>query len=593
MNLFSFIKSRLSILDVINEYVALRKAGIYYKASCPFHAEKTASFTVSPHKEIFYCFGCQTTGDVIAFIAKAENCSQFEAAQHLIDRYSIEVPSDISNEFKGSNNKKYFELYKTVAEWCKAALEKSPEAQAYLLERGFTKELLKQFEIGYFAGGHGAQKSLINFVGGKNFLAGDLIDNHILERGRQVLYSPFEERLIFPIKDHLGRHCGFGGRVFKDRDTRAKYYNSRENEFFIKGSLLFGLDQAKKSIQDKGHVFLVEGYTDCMAMVQYGHNNTVATLGTACSLEHLKVLARHAPLLYVLYDGDEAGKKAILRLAEMCWEVNIEPYVVMMPQGEDPASFLAKGRDLKGAINAAKDIFKFYLDTLGEPFSNLSLGEKLRNTQRLLALFKNIDDHLKRDILLQQASQVLNIPLSSLTHELEQLQSKRDKKYPIDPEAAPQNTTLNEQPAQDLSQISLLEKKLFSVILANVKFLEKTDAVYLIQHFSEPLRTILEKVRKQQVTGGEEARFVDFYDSLPMPEQNIINQLMLECNEEDPTKTFDYLITQFQKQHWKSIVQDIKLKISEAEHSQDDQKVKELLTVFQEFKKRLLNRRVL
>jgi DNA primase len=319
----------------------------------------------------------------------------------------------------------------------------------------------------------------------------------------------------------------------------------------------------------------------------------VATLGTACSLEHLKVLARHAPLLYVLYDGDEAGKKAILRLAEMCWEVNIEPYVVMMPQGEDPASFLAKGRDLKGAINAAKDIFKFYLDTLGEPFSNLSLGEKLRNTQRLLALFKNIDDHLKRDILLQQASQVLNIPLSSLTHELEQLQSKRDKKYPIDPEAAPQNTTLNEQPAQDLSQISLLEKKLFSVILANVKFLEKTDAVYLIQHFSEPLRTILEKVRKQQVTGGEEARFVDFYDSLPMPEQNIINQLMLECNEEDPTKTFDYLITQFQKQHWKSIVQDIKLKISEAEHSQDDQKVKELLTVFQEFKKRLLNRRVL
>jgi DNA primase len=598
MTLFSFIKSRLSILDVIGEYAALKKAGLYYKASCPFHAEKTASFTVSPHKEIFYCFGCQTTGDVISFIARTENCSQFEAAQHLIDRYGLEVPHTIAHEYKEPNGKKrYFELCKTVTDWCRASFEKSSVAQNYFLKRGFNASILKQFEVGYFPGGLHANKDLITFAGTKKFLAADLLDTHILEQGRQVMYSPFEERLMFPIKDHLGRHCGFGGRIFKEQDTRAKYYNSRENEFFVKGSLLFGLDQAKKAIQEKGSVFLVEGYTDCLAMVQHGYPHTVATLGTACTLEHLKILARHTPLLYVLYDGDAAGKNAILRLAEMCWEVNVDLFVVKLPPGEDPASFLANGKDLSAPINAAQDIFMFYVDSLGAPFSTLPLGEKLRSTQRLLGLIKHLDDQLKRDLLLQRASQVLGIPLSSLTQELERLKDARPQptlERQSDPQQAEAKIS-QEGPdgLQKLAKLTLLEKKLFSVIMANIEFLGKTDAVYLIKHFSEPLQSILEKVRTRQSQDGTTVGFVDFFDSLSTIEQQVITQLMLECEEEDPSKTFDHLLTQFQKKHWKSIVQDIKIKINEAEHGHDDQKVKELLATFQEFKKRLLKRGVL
>src|SRR5579859_5964285 len=346
MNLFSFVKSQVFILDVINEYVTVKKAGIYYKGTCPFHSEKTASFTVSPHKEIFYCFGCHATGDVIAFIAQIEHCSQKEAADHLIDRHGIEVPAHISIERETSQEhnqkKRYFELCDLAAEWAHKNLETNPQALSYFTNRGFTKQTLQLFNVGYFAGGQNGIKNLINFVGQHQFLIDDLLEAHILVQGKQVRYSPFEERLLFPIKDNLGRSCGFGGRIFKEGDERAKYYNSHENQFFTKGSLFFGLHMAKQSIQERASAFIVEGYTDCMAMVQHGYSNTIATLGTACTLEHLKILSRYVHTVHVIYDGDQAGQKAMLRLAELCWEVNLELKVVCLPDKEDPASLLTK-----------------------------------------------------------------------------------------------------------------------------------------------------------------------------------------------------------------------------------------------------------
>ena len=168
----------------------------------------------------------------------------------------------------------------------------------------------------------------------------------ILSESKNALYSPFEDRIMFPITDNLGRFCGFGGRTFMPQDERPKYYNSKENNFFTKGSLIFGLNVAKRDIQHKEIVFVVEGYMDCIAMAQHGYTNTVATLGTACTLEHLKQLSRYASYVYVLYDGDAAGQSAILRLTELCWNVNMDLKVIRLPRQEDPASFLAKGKAL-------------------------------------------------------------------------------------------------------------------------------------------------------------------------------------------------------------------------------------------------------
>jgi DNA primase len=203
-------------------------------------------------------------------------------------------------------------------------------------------------------------------------------------RGKSAFFSPFEERIIFPICDHLGRYCGFGGRIFKEHDARAKYYNSKESAHFIKGSLLFGLEQAKKEMQKSGTVFLVEGYTDCITMAQYGYTNTLATLGTACTLEHLSALARYVQRVFVIFDGDKAGNDAIIRLTKLCWQVDMELYVICLPSGDDPASFLSKQNSLEPFIQQAQDIFLFFIKTLGEGFTNQPLANKLARIRQLL-----------------------------------------------------------------------------------------------------------------------------------------------------------------------------------------------------------------
>ena len=353
MNLFNFIKRSVQILDVVNEYTTLKKSGgLYWKSPCPFHQEKTPSFTVSPDKDIFYCFGCNESGDVISFVAKIEKMSPFEAAQYLVEKYNLDVPDSIksnSHQTQELRTEKdsYLALCKLVAKWCHDQLFQYDTALNYVHSRKFNQQIITQFTLGFFPKGNIAIKELLKQAATQGFLTKDFIKAGILFQGRNNLYSPFEGRIIFPIKDHVSRYCGFGGRVFLPDDDRCKYYNSKENQFFQKGNLLYGLDVAKKNIQNDDIAFLVEGYTDCIAMHSYGHKNSIATLGTACTLDHLKKIANYTQQLYVMYDGDNAGQKAILRLTQLCWTIDIEPKVICLPKDSDPASFLHKNQDLK------------------------------------------------------------------------------------------------------------------------------------------------------------------------------------------------------------------------------------------------------
>lgn len=421
MNIFTHLKSHLSIGDVIGQYTTLKRAGLYLKGRCPFHHEKTASFTISPHIGIFYCFGCHETGDVIAFIAKVEQCSQIDAVRFLADRYGIELPDNEAwNKSSTTLDQKthYEHICQAMAEWCHEQLAKTPLILQYLAKRGFNKLSVQTFLVGYLPGGPNAIKQLLFDMKKKNILAQDLLEANILSEGKIALYSPFEDRLLFPIKDALGRVCGFGGRTFKNNDARPKYYNSRESDFFSKGSLLFGLHEAKKTIQETGLVYLVEGYTDCIAMAQHGYSNTVATLGTACTMAHLKLLSRYAHHVSILYDSDAAGKQAILRLAQMCWQANMELQVITLPEGQDPAAFLAEQSNLAPYIAQAQDIFVFFIQSLGDNFSTKPLTQKMTIIRTLLETIKHVQDPLKQDILLQKASQHLEMPVSVLKNEL-------------------------------------------------------------------------------------------------------------------------------------------------------------------------------
>ncbi len=586
MNLFSFIKERVSILDVINEYVTLRKAGGYHKGTCPFHHEKTASFTVSPDKEIFYCFGCHLSGDAISFIAKIENCSQKDAAKLLAEKYSIDLPQNISFELSEKHTEEknhYFSICKAVALWCNEQLLKNPSAQTYFQRREFGKDSFDYFTLGYFPSGNASINDLLYSMKRQSILPRDLIDAHILAEGRTTLYSPFEERLIFPIKDILGRHCGFGGRIFKDHDTRPKYYNSRENEYFIKGSLLFNLDKAKKSIQETGKIFLVEGYTDCMAMTQQGFPNTVATLGTACTIEHLKQLARYAEHIYVVYDNDSAGKQAVLRLTELCWQVNLELKVILLPQGEDPASFFAKKGDMQALIHAAQDIFLFFIDALGQNFISKPLSQKIQITRSFINVIADIADPLKKDILLQKAAKTFDIPFGSLKEELGRTENIFDDRQPT---AARTSNTL-QTPSLSGELVPLLEKRIFCAIMNNMQLFVGESRLRLIKYLPSPLRDILAKLKATKEK-AEEVTFGLFFDTLNELERQYVSKLLLEENEIVDITAFDKLLEQLQKKQWKIIVRDIKIQLARAKQEGDAGKISLILRDLMELQSKLI-----
>ncbi len=591
MSLFNFVKSKLSILDIIGEYVQIKQMGNYWKGRCPFHTEKDASFTVSPDKQIFYCFGCQAGGDLIAFVAKAENLSQIEAVKHLIDQHQLQIPDNIQNGiFKKLNKQKdqkekYFEMCKAVADWAHKKLLTNSTAKKYLTQRRIEQKQLKYFNIGYFGSGLRFINSFVKDMSSLGILVKDLIEGKILMEGKSTLYSPFEERIIFPIKDVMGRYCGFGGRIFKTSDQRAKYYNSKENEWFSKGKLLFGLDLAKKEIQKQSTAFLVEGYTDCIAMIKHGYYNTIATLGTACTKDHLKTICRYTKTLYVLYDGDQAGQKAILRLTQLCWDVSLELQIIKLSPNHDPASFLYDSVDLVPLVNSSCNIFTFFIESLGEDFFKVPLAEKLNLSEKIVQMISKLDDPFKQELLLQKASSIMQIPFQTLKNLFYKQKKGYLKTYDSHPEKL-KNTNKNE------NNVPLLEERIFSAIINNMgkadKFYLKAD---LIPYFSEYIQFLVQKLDNfVKKTDNSKDFFDQFLNNLDEIDKNWVIACSLKFEQNVSQNLFDQLIFHFCKQNWKQIVRDMKTKLSKAKQQNDIKKLKELFMLFSKLKKKIQNR---
>ena len=580
-NLFSFIKEQVSILTVVQEFVTLRRAGGYWKGPCPLHSEKTASFTVSPQREIFYCFGCHQGGDVITFLSLMEQCTPLQAAQQLADRYQIEIPVHLTQNASPQlieDKARYHSLCETVALWCHEQLAKNLAPRVYLSNRKIDSTRIMSYQLGYFPGGVAQMKQFLQAMAQENILAKDLIEAGIISQGQRALFSPFEERIIFPIADHLGRICGFGGRIFKPGDERPKYYNSRESNYFAKGSLLFGLNVAKKDIQKKERVFLVEGYMDCIAMNQHGYANTIATLGTACTQEHLNTLSRYTPHLSLLYDGDKAGKEAMLRITQLCWEATIDVSIIALEAGDDPASFLAQGKDLTPLIEQAQDIFAFFVRTQTTDFRRKTLQEKLSSVRKIIDIIAKISDSLKQDIILAQAAGELGIPFESLKNEINQSRTGKTE-GPGEQEGS----------VIRANTISSLENKIFFSIMNNAQLLNKDNVEFLTTYLPQPLCAILKKVWAQ-VKNAMPLTFKEVFECLESSEQHSVSHIMVAFQDDMAPGAFDSLIEQLQKKHWKSIVHDIKLKLTAAKKEGNSEEVNELISTFTQLKKKMLEK---
>lgn len=582
MNLFEFIKEHTAILDVVQEYVALKPAGSYWKGFSPFKSERTPSFTVSPNRGIYYCFSTGNGGDVIDFIAKVEHCTPLEAAHLLIERFNITVPEQLlkshSNNEQEHSSKKIYEHACTIFMlWCQKQLSASPSALSYLQHRKLTQSIIEQFHIGFCPGGSKSVGNLLAFAQPHALLAQQFIQANLLTEGQNGLYLTFDDRIIFPIGDQLGRTRGFGGRIFQEKDTRAKYYNSREHEYFNKKNILFGFHLAKKEIQKTGHVFLVEGYMDCIAMTQAGYQNCVATLGTACTIEHLSLLSRHAHKVIVMYDGDEAGQKAIIRLAQLCWQVQLDLFVIQLPKEHDPASFLQAHGSLSHLDKDPQPIFSFFIQQLGNGFLQKNLQEKLEIVSQFLETIATLNDPIQKDILLQQAAKTFDMPFNALKERLNHKGTSSSHHRFTNQSSAPPSL-------QQKTQEYALEKKIFSVILNHSKVVTPEDVCFLKLYLAEPFKTLLELYSHYNFDFGI------FFSKLSYDQQLLVSSIAVGDGERFHETMFRELMTQLQRKEWRRLNALLKEKMVMTQQAGDVEMIQKTLTAMQKIQEMLLRK---
>lgn len=330
------IKEQNDIVDIVSESVKLKRAGRNYAGLCPFHNEKSPSFSVSQDKQIYKCFGCGEAGNVITFVMKIKKMPFIEAVKYLGDKANIEIEAqNTKNTALKSRNEKLYKLNVEAARFFLMSLQNNKNVLDYFLRRGLTIKTLRNFGLGYAPEGW---RNLINYLKGKGYTELDLLNAGLIIKGKNnSYYDRFRNRVIFPVFDYRGRVIGFGGRVLDD--SKPKYLNSPETEIFKKGINLYGLNFAVKTDIDRT-LIIVEGYMDCISLHQYGITNVVASLGTALTIEQVKLLKRYADKIIVSYDADVAGQSATLRGLEILKKEGFDLKVLLIPEGKDPDEFI-------------------------------------------------------------------------------------------------------------------------------------------------------------------------------------------------------------------------------------------------------------
>lgn len=417
------ITSRIDIIDVIGEFVKLKKRGVNYLGNCPFHNEKTPSFTVSPTKEIYKCFGCGKSGNTISFLMEHEKYSYTEALKWLANRYNVEIEeTEVSPEQKQQQlvadslyiinafAQKYFtkQLHETE--------EGQTVALTYLEERGFNRQTIEKFQIGYCPSSRNSfAKTAIENQFSKELL---LKTGIVVERDGELIDN-YRGRIIFPIHSNNGKIIGFGARVIGKADKAPKYINTPENDIYVKSKILYGSYFARQTIDKKNECLLVEGYTDVTSMHQAGIENVVASGGTSLTADQLRLIHKYTNNLTIIYDGDAAGVKAAMRGLDMALEEGLNVKVVLIPDNEDPDSYVNKvGEKAFNDFVAStkKDFIIFQLEIMLKDAGNdvAKKNEVVNHIAETLSKINKAEDFVKQQEYVRQSAALLRIDEAGL-----------------------------------------------------------------------------------------------------------------------------------------------------------------------------------
>ncbi|SFE29218.1 DNA primase [Alteribacillus iranensis] len=455
------IRDAADIVEVIGEYIQLKKQGKHYMGLCPFHGEKTPSFSVSEDKQLYHCFGCGAGGNVITFVMEVEQLSFMETLKMLADKKGIAVPDNVLPARETATDKTTsakIEAHDLAARFYHHLListEQGKEAYEYIRQRGLDDDIISRFQIGFSPGQSDMLSSLLEKRG---FDLGDMEEAGLIGRQESTwdVYDRFRNRVMFPIRDLRGYTVGFGGRVLGTGDP--KYLNSPETSIFNKGEILYGMDIAKKSIRKQNTAVLFEGYMDVIAAYRAGVDNGVASLGTSLTKRQAQILRRNAERIIICFDGDNAGQESTEKSAEILEQEGLHVLIAMLPDNNDPDDYIRENggeRFRKEIIDTAVPIMSFKMQALKRNKNLQVEGEKLEYIEEVLKEITTLGRAVERDFYLRQLADEFSLSFEALKQEQYRLYKESRRFY-----QEKRNNRPSSQNTRKLTSVSYMNQRL-------------------------------------------------------------------------------------------------------------------------------------
>ena len=574
------IRDRASIVEVISDYLTLKKTGRNHLGLCPFHSEKTPSFTVNEEKGIFHCFGCGAGGSVFHFLMQYDQLSFPEAVERVGKRYGIEVERLQAPGARrdAEQRESLYRLNERAAAYFHEILFANGEgkrALQYLKSRGVDDLMAQRFHLGYASQ---AGQGLAAFLKREGLSLKDATRLGLLsDRGGERYGEKFFGRLMFPIADAAGKIVGFGGRVIGP--GMPKYLNSAETPLFHKSATLYGLSQAKDTVRERDRIIVVEGYLDVVALAQFGVTDAVATLGTALTPDHVRMLGRYTKNIVALFDGDEAGRKAAARSFEVFIEGGLLGRGAFLPKEEDPDTFVrSKGKEaLEKVLGDAVPLADFYFTWLEERYGR-SLEGKSQIAQEVARVLKKVRNPLEADLLVRRAVD-FGVREDLLREPFRAAGETRRGVAPLPPSGAAPS-----EAAKDMAERSLVGLMLrFPSMIPRVVEEPEMEAV-VSPAWNEVLQEIISEWRTRSKVYA--AGLAERFSSERAAE---LAGLMIETEtipEEDAEKMMGDLIAHLRRRHLRGLEQDLRRAIRIAEEKNDEKTKKERMIEWQEVVRR-------
>lgn len=421
------VKDSSDIVEIVSDYVPLKKAGANYVGLCPFHNEKTPSFTVSETKQFFHCFGCGEGGDAITFVMKKENLEFIDAIKLLANKYGIEIEEKNLDQKYINEKERAYEINREAARWFYKNLTMDRQALEYLRRRQISPKLINQFGLGYSPNSWNA---LYNHLTNKGYEEKEIAKIGLIapKSGNNGYYDRFRNRIMFPIIDTKSRVIGFGGRVMDHH--MPKYLNSKESIIFDKGNYLYGLNLVSK-YSNREKILLVEGYMDVIALFSKGINYAVASLGTSLTERQSRLLKRYGKEIYICYDSDAAGVKATLRAIDMLLNEDVEPRIIMLPKGMDPDDYINK----VGLLEFDKLFIKSYnyidykIYIIKNKYDLNDVEDKIKFTVEVANIIKSLKSPVEQDVYIKKTAETTGISIGAIEDEIRRKSGRNKPRF--------------------------------------------------------------------------------------------------------------------------------------------------------------------